>query len=268
MKKKYTKDYSIIDNAVLQCNELSIEARGAYAYCFSLPDDWEFSIFRVAKSFNCGVDKATRIINELIEFGLLEKEIYHNEKGHKKVSYILYDMGTRIEKTNKENPYKENPYKENPDNNKIIIDTNNENHKELNLNTPSLFPQSEIQVEAKEESPLKSKKRKIEYAAEFESFYSAYPRQINKAVAFTTWNRVIKTQSVEVLIAKAKEYAEYCVANQTLETYIAHPSTWLNRNYFENDYKSMMPQGYKQRQAVMQRGLSDWGSNDDDNEVF
>lgn len=267
--KNFTKNFTIADNRVAQCEELDLNAKGLYLYIASLPDDWEFSIERIARANQTTEGKVKSAIEQLERVGLLKRHYELNTNGKRGVraDYEIFDFDTKIENSSTEISTPKNSSVENLGVYKNNNITKKESHKKSILQTPYI-PQSEIQEEVQEELPLKGKKNKIEYTPEFESFYGAYPRQINKAVAFNVWKRVIKTQSVEVLIAKAKEYAEYCVANQTLDTYIAHPSTWLNRNYFENDYKSMMPHGYKQRQAVMQRGLSDWGSNDDDNEFF
>ena len=104
-----------------------------------------------------------------------------------------------------------------------------------------------------------------EYTEEFEKFWSEYPRKLNKKLAFKAWNTCLKAKvNAELLISKAKEYAQIVKARGTQEQYIKHAQSWLNGGCYENDYTALLNQQDKQRQAVMQRGLSDWGSNDDD----
>lgn len=123
LNKKLQKNFTIADNRIMQLQGLSFEARGLYFYMLSLPDDWEFSEVRLAKNGGIGIDKCKRILKELFCIGLLKREFIHNEKGHKKSVYTLYDFSTL------EKPTLENPTLENPMNNKEI-----NNNKELNLN--------------------------------------------------------------------------------------------------------------------------------------
>lgn len=104
-----------------------------------------------------------------------------------------------------------------------------------------------------------------EYSEDFEKFWGEYPRKLNKKLAFKAWNTCLKAKvNAELLISKAKEYAQIVKAKGTQEQYIKHAQSWLNGACYENDYTVLLNQQDKQRQAVMQRGTSNWGSNDDD----
>lgn len=124
LRKRFQKNFTIADNRIMQCKDLSIEARGVYFYMASLPDDWEFSEERLAKDCKCGVDKMKRILKELFSIGLLSRDFYNNEKGHRKAHYDIFDFEAM-----KENPTLENPPKEKPMINKEI--NNNSFDKEL-----------------------------------------------------------------------------------------------------------------------------------------
>lgn len=138
-------------------------------------------------------------------------------------------------------------------NNKESISKNNDNDS----NPPT--PQRESESEKAQTS------KASEYTEEFEKFWSEYPRKLNKKLAFKAWNTCLKAKvNAELLISKAKEYAQIVKARGTQEQYIKHAQSWLNGGCYENDYTALLNQQDKQRQAVMQRGLSDWGSNDDD----
>lgn len=128
LRKRFQKNFTTFDNRITQYEGLSFDARGVYFYMASLPDDWEFSIERIAKNGGIGYDKAKRIIDELLNIGLLKRVIYNNEKGHRKAHYDIFDFDTIINPY-KENPRKENTFKENPCINKEI--NNNSFDKEL-----------------------------------------------------------------------------------------------------------------------------------------
>ncbi|EPE0650338.1 helix-turn-helix domain-containing protein [Campylobacter jejuni] len=122
--KKFQKNFSIYDNNILQDCSLSLEARGLYCFMASLPDDWDFSYERLAKANNCGYDRIKRIMDELMESGLIAREFYNNEKGNRKSNYFIYDYSSM---PSNENPLVENPTKENPSKEKVGDNIKKEN---------------------------------------------------------------------------------------------------------------------------------------------
>ena len=148
--KKFQKNFSIYDNNILQDCSLSLEARGLYCFMASLPDEWDFSYERLAKANNCGYDRIKRIMDELINSGLIAREFYNNEKGNRKSNYFIYDYSS---KPTKEVPIDEKPTKEIPrkekvgDNIKKENIQNKKNNKEINL--------LNIKKEKKEKKPAK-----------------------------------------------------------------------------------------------------------------
>lgn len=136
IKHKESSGFTTIFNSVIQ-SSISIEAKGAFVYMQSLPDNWDFSAVRIANCLGCSYDKCKRIMNELIECGLVEREYYHNELGHKKANYVIRDTFPAgkehyIEKPYKEKPSKEIPYKGKPHYNKINNIINKQVTKEIN----------------------------------------------------------------------------------------------------------------------------------------
>ena len=170
---------------------------------------------------------------------------------------ILFEKNYQPPRENFTNPLVKNyqPPRENftHNNNKESISKNNNNDS----NPPT--PQRES------EGAKSHTSKASEYTEEFEKFWSEYPRKINKKLAFKAWNTCLKAKvNADLLISKAREYAQIVKAKGTQEQYIKHAQSWLNGSCYENDYTALLSQQDKQRQAVMQRGLSDWGSNDDD----
>lgn len=68
----------------------------------------------------------------------------------------------------------------------------------------------------------------------FDEFWNLYPRKVDKIGARRAWNKAIKTASVEVIMAGLRRYLA-SVAGKEL-TFVAHPSTWLNRERWNDDY--------------------------------
>jgi len=66
------------------------------------------------------------------------------------------------------------------------------------------------------------------YPGDFEAFWSAYPRRIEKRKAFRAWQaRLREGIAPETLISCARNYAEYVLLKDTAECYIKHPATFL-----------------------------------------
>jgi hypothetical protein len=61
----------------------------------------------------------------------------------------------------------------------------------------------------------------------FDEFWGVYPRKVGKPKAVSTYRRALKRASAEDIILGAKRYAED--PNRDDE-YTAHPTTWLNRD--------------------------------------
>jgi len=97
-------------------------------------------------------------------------------------------------------------------------------------------------------------KMKDIYTAEFESFWSIYPRKKEKADAFATWKQLNKEQKKEVAIASVN-YAEECRLNQTEEQYIKHAKSFLNKKKERwKDYlKSLSEKREEERKASIER---------------
>jgi len=80
--------FTQVSNEVLYSNELSLKAKGLWAYMLAKPDDWNFTGKSMAKELKESANTIWRILNELKEFGLIE--------WHKKINgsaeYIIYNL--------------------------------------------------------------------------------------------------------------------------------------------------------------------------------
>lgn len=69
----------------------------------------------------------------------------------------------------------------------------------------------------------KAKRQKLTYTADFESFYSAYPRKVGKKDAMKAWLVALKSATAEEITAGLTGYPF-----PDNPKYIPHPATWLN----------------------------------------
>lgn len=71
--KKQDVPFAQIANAVLNDKQLSIAAKGVYAYLFSKPDGWEFASARIAEDHKDGKRAILAALRELEELGYLQR---------------------------------------------------------------------------------------------------------------------------------------------------------------------------------------------------
>jgi hypothetical protein len=75
----------------------------------------------------------------------------------------------------------------------------------------------------------KQTKNVVEYSDEFKAFYEAYPKKISPNVAWRSWSdkTVLLPEHYQLVIERAKGYAEAVVSEGKDMQYVKHPSTWL-----------------------------------------
>lgn len=91
--------FTQIANQVLVSTELSLKAKGLYAYMLSKPDGWNFTLRSMAKQLKEGVDGISSGMKELKDFGVVTYEKHSNGSG----TYHI-DVNPNLEKPNLENP--------------------------------------------------------------------------------------------------------------------------------------------------------------------
>ncbi len=90
-KAKGQNSFAIIPNSTAQDSSISFEARGLLTLMLSMPEDWEIrKEWLIKQSPNCGRDKMTRILKELIEAGYVIKKPARKGKRLNGVDWIVY----------------------------------------------------------------------------------------------------------------------------------------------------------------------------------
>lgn len=94
-------------------------------------------------------------------------------------------------------------------------------------------------------TPLNPPKRgKEEYPADFEEFWSVYPRKVNKKGAYAKWRATLRKDDAptkQQLIECAKRYAAECKRKGTEQQYILHAATFLGPQERWRDYMEDKP---------------------------
>lgn len=136
--KKYDTGYTQVLNKVLLDENLSLKAKGLYAYLFSKPDGWQFHIDVMEKELKESKGQIRTIIKELLDLGYIERKQV-NENGV--FGGIVYEF---IKQNDIEKPCTEKPAYGNTLTHNNIYNLNNtynlkkENNKKKKFSPPTL----------------------------------------------------------------------------------------------------------------------------------
>lgn len=135
--------YATIPNELVNSTQISLKAKGLFAYIQSKPDGWDFSAERIANQVKEGLPAVMSALKELEVNGYLIRQRYISEIGHRLVEYILHDTPT-LQKANEEKVHRGFPHEEiadtaKPSNNIKKESTNKESIKEIIENKKNDF---------------------------------------------------------------------------------------------------------------------------------
>ena len=106
--------------------EISLKAKGLFAYIQSKPDGWDFSAERIAKYLKEGLQSVSSALKELEKSGYLIRQKKQNEWGHWEIEYVLNEIPAP------ENPAPGNPVYGNPTYGNPMPGKHTNNTKQLN----------------------------------------------------------------------------------------------------------------------------------------
>ena len=193
----FDDQFAQIPNAWLRDARLSLKAIGLLAQIMTHVPGWNMSINSLAQRNNVGRDQIRTAIQELEEFGYLTRE-QSREDG--KFSETIWRTSDPTEIPLSENSTTVNPT------------TKNTITKEEQIkNNERIYSDSEN---------------------EFESFWSYYPKKVDKGAAVRAFRKALKTYPATQVIEGAKRYAED--PNLPEKQFIKNPATWLNAESWNN----------------------------------
>jgi hypothetical protein len=209
----FDDQFAQIPNAWLRDSRLSLKAIGLLAQIMTHVPGWNMSINSLADRNNVGRDQIRSAIAELENFGYLTRQ-QSREDG--KFAETIWRTSDPSDKPSSENPTSGNPT------------TKNTNPKE---------------------DQLKNNERTHD---DFERFWNIYPKKTDKGAARRAFATAVKKADPELIIAKAKAYAED--PNLPDKQFIKYPASWLNAEAWENP-------ALPKRNKTDSRALEDWAND-------
>lgn len=110
IKVNKQSNFTMVSNHVLRNNNLSLKAKGLYAYMWSLPDDWDYSVSGLTKVLKEGRDAINEALKELEREGYLVRTILRSGGKFSDMDYILNETPSPFTGF----PHTVNPLTENP----------------------------------------------------------------------------------------------------------------------------------------------------------
>ena len=201
-------NFSVMSNAVIRDSRLSYRARGVLLEILSRPDNWRVSGDSLARSGKEGRDAILTALKELRDCGYIRMVKIRKEDGTFETTNYVYDSPQDVAPS-PENPTTDSvepPYPEKP---------------------PTGKPQLDNQGSLEELS-----KKNLDTNTEFDLFWNVYPRKVAKKAAEVAFAKAIKHTPFALILSGAGRYAN---DPNRVETYTAHPATWLNAHRWLDD---------------------------------
>jgi len=198
--------YATIPNDLLNDSSITLKSKGLFGYIQSKPDGWDFSAERIASQLREGLPAIMSSLKELEAKGYLYRERYINELGHRVARYHLYDAPTfdrpTVENLHRGFPHEENAYIVKPS---VYIKKDSTNQENL-----------------------------LKHSYDFENFWNAYGKKIDRVKCEKTWNRLSKDE-IEKIVNTINQYVQ---ANPDLQ-YRKNPLTYLNGKCFNDEIQNL-----------------------------
>lgn len=74
VRRRRTKNFTILENEVFDDERLSLEAMALLAWLRSRPNDWSLSVEQLRNRFKVGINKMHNLVRELVELGWVTRE--------------------------------------------------------------------------------------------------------------------------------------------------------------------------------------------------
>lgn len=238
MSKLFIKDrFATTPNNLLSNPDITLRAKGLFAFIQGKPDKWSFSAERIAFENKEGVQSVRSALQELEKFGYLRRLKTKNEKGHWEIDYILHSkpenpadeiptLGNRPTETHTtENPTSGN-HTNNSNTDIIKKDNNTINNNNINFDKLLSFLNSKTDRNFK----LVNKEVQGKYLARLKEGYSK--QDILDAISNAVKSDYHKGENFKYLTP------EFFSRSETLDKY-----SNVNNKPKENNVKSLIPKG-------------------------
>ena len=211
----FDDQFAQIPNAWLRDSRLSLKAIGLLGQIMTHSPGWNMSINSLASRNNVGRDQIRTAILELEKCGYLTRQQSREDGRFSETIWRTSDPS--------EIPLSDNPTSVNP-------------------TTKNTIPK---------EDQIKNNERTFSDSG-FDTFWSYYPKKVDKGAAIRAFRKAVKDEAVAVIIEGAQRYADD--PNLPDKQFIKNPATWLNAEAWNN---GPLPQ----RKKTDAKALEEWAND-------
>lgn len=124
--KKCPVPFGMVPNSLLNDNQISLKAKGLFAFMQSKPEGWNFSVKMISKQTKDGIDSVSEGLKELENIGFLERKKVQTGKGFSTSYYLYFESILNTDSNNE----KSNLGKSNIGKSNLVKSSNNSNKEE------------------------------------------------------------------------------------------------------------------------------------------
>ena len=191
------KRYATTPNAILNEPLLSLKAKGMFAYLQSKPENWKFSVNRMANELMEGKQSIQNALKELENYGLLCRIAQKNERG----KWIGFDYVLS------ETPFTENPSTVNPlTGNPATLNKQYNNKQEIIKNITSIATDKSVaENEQKNEINWKTTARPFSFSEKIKSMEQSTDRRMPIISAYWITKKMVFDNNEQYSTALRRE---------------------------------------------------------------
>lgn len=235
---RITQDFGfgILPKQVMKENNLSLQSKGIYAYLCAYAGNKDTAFPSISLiTYELGISKDTfyKYMNELKDKKYIET--FQEKQDNGKFSHSIYKLLPCPKSSDTVSSDTVSSYTVNKDTNINSIKKNSIKKNNSNLHN-------------KDTSCLDTsiKDNKNIYTQDFETWFCSYPNQFNKELTFRSWKKLLKTESIENVIASTKEYKKEIKSNGTEKKYLIKSTNFVGeKQQYKGYLKESTPQTIK-----------------------
>lgn len=221
-----------MSNYHLRDKRLSLKAKGLLSVILSLPEGWDYTISGLAVICDTGRDAIRAAIGELEKAGYITRRQINQGGKFGANQYIIREVPAEVQQPLSDFPSTvipsaETPSPENPTeiiNDQSITDSSN----------PPISPEEgELPKPPKKRGRVKASEAESNTPSDFDLFWSAYPRKVDKKKARAAFAKVRAPVSQLLAALEVQKKSEQWLKSGG--QYVPHPTTWLNGERWEDD---------------------------------
>lgn len=239
IQKSRKQNFTTVPNELLNCMNVTLSAKGLYAFMFSKPDGWNFTIRSMTKQLKEGAAAISSSLDCLKEYGWLAYQKHRDGTG---TYFLNWEPFEHIRAVNQ--------------------NTENQNQIEPKLGNPNMGIPNMGKPKRISNTDLFNKKDTrniVSIEDSFEIFYQAGMRKLNKKAALKAFAKQVKERKVcptEFANMLADDVRKR-VAAQQMGFDAMHPTTYLNNERWEDEIVQRQEQ-----QAGPEKQFDNWYASD------